>query len=109
MRKEMEPAEREAQLRAADARRVSDEEKLERMMLYGQSAACRWRMLLDTSRRTEIADQPDFRCGTCDNCVHPLEREIAPPTSLRHAVQIKVSGFTAGLPRRHHHRNADAG
>jgi ATP-dependent DNA helicase RecQ len=87
LRKEMDAAEREAQLRACDARRASDEEKLERMMLYGQSAACRWRLLLEYFAADEIVNQPDFRCGTCDNCVHPPELDIAPPTSLRPAVQ----------------------
>jgi ATP-dependent DNA helicase RecQ len=86
-RKEMAPAEREAQLRNYAARRARDEEKLERMMLYGQSAGCRWRMLLEYFAAEEIVNQPDFRCGTCDNCVHPPELEIAPPTSLSRAVQ----------------------
>jgi ATP-dependent DNA helicase RecQ len=49
-----------------------DREKLERMMLYGQSAACRWRLL------HEYFDAPfkDVRCGNCDNCLHPLEEQL---------------------------------
>jgi ATP-dependent DNA helicase RecQ len=86
-RKDMPPAEREAQLRLYEERRARDEEKLERMMLYGQSAGCRWRILLDYFAAEEIATQPDFRCGTCDNCRHPPELDIAPPTSLARAVQ----------------------
>ena len=76
-RKEMDPGEREEQLRAYEQRRSNDEEKLERMMLYGQSATCRWRMLLDYFEDADA--DPDFRCGACDNCVNPLEGQIAPP------------------------------
>jgi ATP-dependent DNA helicase RecQ len=49
-----------------------DREKLERMMLYGQSAACRWKLL------HEYFDAPfkDVRCGNCDNCRHPLEEQL---------------------------------
>lgn len=74
-RKEMDPAEREAQVTAYDERRAKDEDKLERMMLYGQSAACRWKLLLDYFG--ENADE-SFRCGTCDNCLVPLEDRIQP-------------------------------
>jgi ATP-dependent DNA helicase RecQ len=61
-----------------------DREKLERMMLYGQSAACRWKLLheyFDEEWETES-------CGNCDNCLHPLEEQIALPgraTSAPHA------------------------
>jgi ATP-dependent DNA helicase RecQ len=78
-RKEMPPGERDQQLRSYETRRAKDEEKLERMMLYGQSAVCRWRTLLDYFE-DEDADA-EFRCGTCDNCVNPLEAQIAPPGS----------------------------
>ena len=59
-------------------RRVSEEqtekekEKLERMMAYGQSATCRWRLLHDYFEE----EMEEERCGTCDNCVHPLEEQI---------------------------------
>jgi ATP-dependent DNA helicase RecQ len=52
-----------------------DKEKLERMMQYGQSAMCRWRLLHDYLGEEMEAE----RCGNCDNCVHPLEEQIAPP------------------------------
>jgi ATP-dependent DNA helicase RecQ len=76
-RQEMAVDERQAQLREYEARRVLDEDKLERMMLYGQSPSCRWRLLLEAFGEAEI--DPTFRCGTCDNCVTPLETQIAPP------------------------------
>ena len=56
-------------------RQSSDREKLERMMAYGQSAACRWSILLDYFGETGA----EIRCGVCDNCRHPLEEQIAPP------------------------------
>jgi ATP-dependent DNA helicase RecQ len=72
-RRDMDPAERDAQLRAYEERRSVDEAKLERMMLYGQSATCRWRTLLEYFG-DEI--EPGFQCGTCDNCVTPLEEQL---------------------------------
>jgi ATP-dependent DNA helicase RecQ len=56
-----------------------DKEKLERMMQYGQSAMCRWKFLHDYFG--EKMEQE--RCGNCDNCVHPLEEQIAPPEQSR--------------------------
>jgi ATP-dependent DNA helicase RecQ len=52
-----------------------DREKLERMMQYGQSAMCRWRLLHDYFGEEMEAE----RCGNCDNCIHPLEEQIALP------------------------------
>ena len=55
------------------ARLDADRAKLERMASYAQSAACRWKMLLDYFGEADGFD----RCGTCDNCVEPLEQRIA--------------------------------
>ncbi|HYO90949.1 MAG TPA: RecQ family ATP-dependent DNA helicase, partial [Pyrinomonadaceae bacterium] len=49
-----------------------DKEKLERMMLFGQSAQCRWRLLHDYFGE----EMPGERCGNCDNCLHPLEEQL---------------------------------
>lgn len=49
-----------------------DREKLERMMLYGQSPACRWRLLHDYFGEEMEGEQ----CGACDNCVHPLAEQL---------------------------------
>jgi ATP-dependent DNA helicase RecQ len=55
------------------ARQDADREKLERMASYAQSAMCRWKLLLDY-----FEEGTDFdRCGTCDNCVQPLEERLA--------------------------------
>jgi len=49
-----------------------DREKLERVMLYGQSAGCRWKLL------HEYFGEPFERepCGHCDNCRHPLAEQL---------------------------------
>jgi ATP-dependent DNA helicase RecQ len=56
-------------------RHAADHEKLSRMMEYGQSARCRWKLLLEY-----FGEEADWeRCHTCDNCRHPLEEQISPP------------------------------
>jgi ATP-dependent DNA helicase RecQ len=76
-RKGLPPDEIDARLRADDARRERDEEKLERMMLYAQSPECRWRFLLEYFDDSEHA--PQYKCGACDNCLHPAEWDVTPP------------------------------
>ena len=63
----------------AAAKVEKDKEKLERMMQYGQSAMCRWRLLHDYFGE----EMEEARCGNCDNCVHPLEEQIALPERER--------------------------
>jgi ATP-dependent DNA helicase RecQ len=56
-------------------RNAADHKKLNRMMEYGQSARCRWKLLLDY-----FGENVDWdRCGGCDNCRNPLEEQITPP------------------------------
>jgi ATP-dependent DNA helicase RecQ len=52
-----------------------DREKLERMMQYGQSAACRWQILHDYFGEQMEGSQ----CGVCDNCVSPPEQQFGLP------------------------------
>ena len=60
---------------AYQARQGTDRDKLEKMMGYGQSAACRWSLLLDY-----FGDENEQAgCGACDNCRNPLEEQIAAP------------------------------
>jgi ATP-dependent DNA helicase RecQ len=62
-----------------------DREKLERVMLYGQSADCRWRLIHEYFGEEFESDA----CGHCDNCLEPLAeqlglnqtREAAPPVA----------------------------
>jgi ATP-dependent DNA helicase RecQ len=57
------------------ARQEADRTKLERMAQYAQSAACRWKLLLDYFAEGEAFE----RCGSCDNCVTPMEDRLRPP------------------------------
>jgi ATP-dependent DNA helicase RecQ len=61
--------------REYSGRQDADREKLERMAGYAQSAACRWKLLLDYFKEGEGFE----RCGRCDNCVDPPEDRLAPP------------------------------
>jgi ATP-dependent DNA helicase RecQ len=61
--------------RLSEAKAEKDREKLERVMLYGQSAACRWGLLHDYFGEP----MEGVRCGTCDNCVNPLEEQLGVP------------------------------
>ena len=65
--------------RLSEEKVSKDKEKLERMMQYGQSATCRWQLLHDYFGE----EMQDKRCGNCDNCVHPLEEQIALPDRPR--------------------------
>jgi ATP-dependent DNA helicase RecQ len=77
------PAERmEAVAHEYASRQQADREKLERMAAYAQSAMCRWKLLLDYFKEGESFE----RCGSCDNCVEPLEARIAPPVSRERAI-----------------------
>jgi ATP-dependent DNA helicase RecQ len=54
------------------ARHDADRGKLERMQQYAQSAACRWKLLLDYFNEATDLE----RCGVCDNCVTPMEERL---------------------------------
>ncbi|HEY0323420.1 MAG TPA: ATP-dependent DNA helicase RecQ [Pyrinomonadaceae bacterium] len=71
-RRDVKREELEELARRSEEKSAKDREKLERMMLYGQSAACRWQLLHDY-----FGEQMEReRCGACDNCLHPLEEKL---------------------------------
>ncbi|MGC3987432.1 MAG: ATP-dependent DNA helicase RecQ [Pseudorhodoferax sp.] len=98
-------------LQAEQARHVQDQRKLQAMVDYAESGACRWGALAQ-ALRGEAAP----RCGRCDNCarIHALESAeaivvaaaqpaAAPPAVVvapRHAFAaddaVKVKRFGAG-------------
>ena len=57
------PEELAAYLTAYEKRHQSDRERLERMMRYGQTTGCRWRVLGEY-----FAESAPEDCGHCDNC-----------------------------------------
>ena len=69
------------QLRTRDPERIAseyatrqdaDRNKLESVAQYAQSAQCRWKLLLENFGEAEGFE----RCGSCDNCLVPLEERI---------------------------------
>ena len=74
--------------RLSEEKTEKDKEKLERMMQYGQSAKCRWRLLHEYFGE----EMEDERCGTCDNCVHPLEAQIL--ATQRSSPATQINGHT---------------
>ncbi|RZF26340.1 ATP-dependent DNA helicase RecQ [Paraburkholderia sp. UYCP14C] len=49
-----------------------DREALQQMIDYAQTGGCRWRVMLEY-----FDDAQGFeRCGTCDNCLNPLEATL---------------------------------
>ncbi|HZF10747.1 MAG TPA: ATP-dependent DNA helicase RecQ [Thermoanaerobaculia bacterium] len=53
----------------------ADRERLKRMVLYAQTALCRWKLLL-----SYFGAEVDWeRCGHCDNCARPAPAATAPP------------------------------
>lgn len=79
LRKDLKRVELEEISRASEEKAEKDKEKLEKMMQYGQSAACRWRLLHDYFGEEMEGEQ----CGTCDNCVHPLDEQFGVPAVTR--------------------------
>jgi len=73
----------------------ADRQKLERMIFYAQTAFCRWKVLLEYFEEAEDFD----RCGTCDNCLDPPEKRVAPKsTRPRWARRLaaRAPSFTPG-------------
>lgn len=58
------PEQLDAFLAAYEKRHLSDTERLQMMMRYGQTADCRMRFL-----RTYFAEAAELDCGRCDNCI----------------------------------------
>ena len=74
-RKALADDKRHAELHEQSERRRTDEEKLERMLLYGQALTCRWRVLLQYFHEPDIDDR--FECGTCDVCLGSATEVVA--------------------------------
>jgi ATP-dependent DNA helicase RecQ len=64
-----------------ETRAAADRARLEAMMSYGQSARCRWAILLEYFGTADEATT----CGTCDNCLNPIEQVLreGPDTGAR--------------------------
>ena len=72
MAKQLRTRDADAIAREYQTRQDADRVKLESMSSYAQSALCRWKLLLDNFAEGEGFE----KCGTCDNCVTPLEERL---------------------------------
>jgi len=52
-----------------EQRAEKDRERLKRMVLYAQTARCRWRIQADY-----FGEEMEGTCGHCDNCARPLHQ-----------------------------------
>jgi ATP-dependent DNA helicase RecQ len=75
LRRDIARSELEELARLSEEKATKDREKLERMMRYGQSAACRWLLLHDYFGEEMEGDQ----CGMCDNCISPPVQQFGIP------------------------------
>jgi ATP-dependent DNA helicase RecQ len=58
-----------------EKRSEGDRDRLRRMVLYAQTALCRWKMILEY-----FGEEFDWeRCGHCDNCSRPIRELTEPP------------------------------
>ncbi|HYO11700.1 MAG TPA: ATP-dependent DNA helicase RecQ [Thermoanaerobaculia bacterium] len=65
----------EAMAKSYQQRAEADRDRLRRMVLYAQTALCRWNVILDY-----FGEEVDWeRCGHCDSCDRPIQQPVAPP------------------------------
>ena len=100
-------AEIEAAARRFEEKAARDREKLERVMRYGQSAECRWKLLHEYFGEEFDGEEG---CGHCDNCAHPLAERLglsareeeakaaAPPARKKKEVEF-AEGDAVRLPK----------
>ncbi|MFY9822042.1 MAG: ATP-dependent DNA helicase RecQ [Thermoanaerobaculia bacterium] len=74
-----------------EQRAEADRDKLRRMVLYAQTALCRWKAVLDY-----FGEEHEWtRCGHCDNCSQPIRELAAPP---RAELPVRPQTATEVLP-----------
>jgi ATP-dependent DNA helicase RecQ len=74
----LEPEQVDALLTEYEQRHASDGERLDEMMRYAQSTACRRQKL-----REYFGEPSGDPCGVCDNCLRPTERPAVPAPARR--------------------------
>lgn len=77
-----------------EQRAETDRDKLRRMVLYAQTALCRWKAILDYFGQ----DLGKDHCGHCDNCSHPIRELAAPPRAEIPVRPPRDSGEVLPLP-----------
>ena len=66
-------------------KREHDRDMLERMVFYGQTGYCRWKVLLQYFDEDEGFE----RCGACDNCERMAARQAEPEPPVDAAVAVQ--------------------
>jgi len=74
-------------------KRESDRAMLERMVFYGQTGRCRWKVLLDNFEEGEGFES----CGTCDNCIR-IAAAFAAAEREREGTAIEADALAARAP-----------
>jgi ATP-dependent DNA helicase RecQ len=98
----LEAGELDALLTEYEERHASDRERLEEMMRYAQSTACRRQKL-----REYFGEPSGEPCGSCDNCGRPPAERPAVPASARRErrrvprLSLRRSGFAPGDEVKH--------
>ncbi|HWM92353.1 MAG TPA: ATP-dependent DNA helicase RecQ [Thermoanaerobaculia bacterium] len=61
-----------------EQRSEADRDRLRRILLYAQTALCRWKSILDYFGESQAVDWNNRgdRCGVCDNCGHPIAEPV---------------------------------
>jgi ATP-dependent DNA helicase RecQ len=103
LRPEVAPEEIERIAESSAERGAGDQAKLERVMLYGQSAECRWKLLHEYFGETWEQEA----CGHCDNCLQPLAARLRPEPAAEaesapapHVPEAATSGPQASKRRK---------
>jgi ATP-dependent DNA helicase RecQ len=72
--------------RRYQARGESDRDRLKRMVLYAQTALCRWKFLVGY-----FGEEVEWeRCGHCDNCARPIAEPSPPKPAEKPQVLSKL-------------------
>ncbi len=86
LRTGLEPEELEEMARRYEERSETDRDRLRRVVLYAQTALCRWKAILDYFGFGD--EMKEESCGHCDNCARPIhepavthERRVLRPPS----------------------------
>jgi ATP-dependent DNA helicase RecQ len=74
LRSGLEPEELEELARQYEQRAEADRDRLKRVILYAQTALCRWKSILDYFGESQAIESD--RCGVCDNCQRPIAEPV---------------------------------
>jgi ATP-dependent DNA helicase RecQ len=89
LRTELGEPEFQAIARTYEERHAADRERLERMVLYAQTALCRWRVLVEY-----FGETVDWTtCGRCDNCRRAAVRADRATSSPRTTRDLTPEGL----------------